>query len=225
MYEIQTNQFPPPSGPYQPPQTPLPLGPRSMLADEVCKLAARMNTELATHMEKKFMDETAAVRLLELKADCEIRKQLLVSKIFVDADGELVRSQEFMREKKRSYHFCNFRVMTQPIIYTNPREPMAILSFSALQQNTENVVVCLNLQKSDAGYFWRKFRNAGLQIKKKHGERAEVIFEVIEGICDMAKHVELPRRHGFYMNESGNVAYAGKEDLTWEEVSFNANCK
>lgn len=224
MYEIQTNQFPPPMAPCPPPLTPF-LGPSSMLADEreVRKLAARMNAEVITHIEKKSIDETAAARLLELKADCEIRKQLLVSKIFVDANGELIRSQEFMRECTKSYHFCNFRVMTQPIIYTNPREPMAILSFSALQQNSDNVLLCLNLQRSDAGYFWRKFRNAGLQIKKKRGERAEVIFEVIEVICAMAKHVELPRRHGFYTNESGNVAYAGKEDLTWEEVRFYAN--
>lgn len=225
MHEpFQTNILPPPIVPYPPPPTMLPLEPRNMLTEEreVWKLATRTNAEIAAHLEKTIINETAAVRLMEAREDLKLKRLLLTNVITIDSNGDLVRKQEFLRAKSCDFELCNFKITSTPLIYSTFGEGISILRFSALQQNRKTVDIFLNLQRTDPGYYWRKFRNAGLQIKKKRGERSEMIFQVIEVICGISEYVMLPGRTGFYITESGNFGYAGAEDLTWREVIFYA---
>lgn len=208
--------------PHPPP--PLPPEPRNIWADEraAWMLAAQADVAVRTHIEKKTIDDASAQKILELKADVQIRKQLLADRILVEEDGEFVRNQEFLREKPKKYSFCNFKIMARPIIYRTQCSQRKVLSLSVLLQSQKTANIFLDLERTDVGYFSRKFRDAGLQIKKKRGERAELIFQVIEVICEMSESLILPYKNGFYKNEAGNFSYASVDDLTWEEVLLYA---
>lgn len=178
------------------------------------------NLEVWRYDQKRKIDEESILRIERARADIHIKKNLLVEKFEITQDGEIISTQEFLTERPRSYSFTNFRLASCPVVYTCRECYERVLYLPVILQNMQQFSFYLDLGKEKASYYWKKFRNAGLHIKKRRKEKPDMIFDIIGLLSKpgFAERVELPLKRGFYLAEDGRLCYAEKDDLLWRTV-------
>lgn len=186
---------------------------------------SRLNQEKAVasvceYEAKREIDKKITVIIAEKKADIQLKKDNRAEKFTLTEDGGIVKEVEYLTEKPKEYSIVNFRLNGRPIRYTCINTNNAVLCLSIILQNLDVQNLYLDLDVNESGYYWRKFRNAGIVLKKRQRERREIIFEFVEWINspDLVEIVEVPAKRGFYVNGNGELCYAGKQNLIWKDV-------
>lgn len=156
----------------------------------------------------------------EIRADIEIRKSMLGVNMEITENGEIIKSHALLTERPVKFGFANFRLSARPICYFCTKSNGAVLYLSVMLKNMKTAELYMDLNREKAGYYWKKFRNAGINFQKTRKEKADMIFDVIWLLCspNIAETVELPPQKGFYVKQDGQLCYAGKSDLIWTEV-------
>ena len=149
-----------------------------------------------------------------------MKKDNMAEKVIVTEEGGIAKKVEYLTEKPKEYSIVNFRLNGRPIRFTCINSDNAVLCLPIILQNLKEQILYLDLDVNESGYYWRKFRNAGIVLKKRRKERREMIFEIVERLNspDLVEIVEVPAKRGFYMNGNGELCYAGKHSFIWKDV-------
>lgn len=185
-------------------------------------LHERAGAEIYKYEQKRKIDETHELHKMKAKEDVRIQREMLTETVLMTESGEIIKRQEYFLRRPEEFSFVNFRVIGRPVRYFSQKSNNEVLYLTVRLQNQTEQTLYLNLEADSAVYFWRKFRKAGIALKKKRKEKKEMIFDVIAMLMYLAEKVEVPEKRGFFTTQDGHLCYADKRMLLWEEMEKNA---
>ena len=184
---------------------------------EVALKEAAARIALGVFKAKKDIEETSEETLAKKKADIRLAAECVDSSFALNKDGSISRNQEFLLAPAQKYKAADFTVVAVHTLHPASEKKLTVLGLSIIPENKGRHEIFLDLKKSSANYYARKFREAGGQIKFKRGENNEVYLRFVDMLLQHATDCFIPDKLGFYELE-GQWCYAGKGTLTWKEV-------
>ena len=184
---------------------------------EVALKEAAARIALGLFKTKKEIEEVSEEALAKKKADIRLAAECVDSSFAMNEDGSISRKQGFLLAPTQKYKATNFTVAAVHTLHPASGKKLTVLGLSVISENTEQHEIFLDLKKSSANYYARKFREAGGQIKFKRGENNEVYLRFVDMLLQHANDYFIPEKLGFFELE-GQWCYAGEGTLTWEEV-------
>lgn len=184
---------------------------------EAALIRERTDADLYKAVRKRELDMEAEERLLRIKEDIRIESGCLSESFSLSENGTVERKQEFLLRKPQTFKSANFRVLNaKGFCGSHEENPDALFLLLQLENGQERCIF-LDVAKSKPNYLARKFREAGAALKLKRGEKNEVYLDFITMIANAAQKCIIPQHHGFYKVD-GRLCYAGKDDVTFQEV-------
>lgn len=185
---------------------------------EMAAYVEKLRIDTGNYYEKQRLAFENRQMLIVFQKNVQLAAEMCTDDIIIKEDGRIVKRKGFLYEESRDYIFTNFKLTGKPqkLITKTNHDALLLLRVRTDEQMEMSLYLDMNMTK--AGYFWKKFRDAGLVLKKRRGETGEVIFSVINALVKCAEYVEIPEKNGFYHDSQGRWHYADAFDLTWEEA-------
>ena len=181
------------------------------LKEEAARIA------LEAFKTKKDIEEASEETLAKKKMDIRLASECVDSSFALNEDGSVSRNQKFLLAPAQTYKAANFSVAAVHTLHPASGKNLTVLGLSILLEDKSRHEIFLDLKKSSASYYARKFREAGGRIKFKRGENNEAYLRFVEMLLQHANDSVIPDRLGFYQLEN-QWHYAQKGTLTWDEV-------
>lgn len=182
---------------------------------EVQKKADLSNIKIHEKTQSADIEASKAERVARTLADIQSERELQRTVLSCTADGRVIVQRagfdknihgELPVKYVGSYLYYHF-------LDTYP----SALCLNVVKENNVEVSLFFNLKKMDERNVKKVFVKSGVYFGFSGKKEEEFRTQLIQLAVNMAGHVDLPEKHGWYTNQDGRK-YAFPEMLTWKEI-------